>query len=35
MENYKDYYIPLDKQRKKLNNQFFSGEALYNAIKEG
>ena len=34
MENYKDYYIPLDKQRKKLNNQFFSGAALYDAIKE-
>ena len=35
MENYKDYYIPLDKQRKKLNTQFFSGDALYKEIKNG
>ena len=33
MENYDDYLVSLDKQRKKLNKDFFSGEALYDAIK--
>jgi glycosyltransferase involved in cell wall biosynthesis len=35
MENYDDYLVSLDKQRTKLNKQFFSGKALYDAIKEG
>ena len=32
MENYDDYLVSLDKQRTKLNKQFFSGEALYDTI---
>jgi glycosyltransferase involved in cell wall biosynthesis len=32
MENYKDYTIPMDKQRKKLSRQFFSGQELYRTI---
>jgi len=35
MENYNDYLVSLDKQRTKLNKEFFSGTALYDAIKEG
>ena len=35
MENYDDYLVSLDKQRTKLNKEFFSGAALYDAIKEG
>jgi len=35
MENYKDYLIPMDKQRKKLSRQFFSGEELYRRISNG
>ena len=34
MENYDDYLVSLEKQRKKLNKEFFSGAALYDAIKE-
>ena len=33
MENYDDYLVSLDKQRTKLNKEFFSGAALYDAIK--
>jgi len=33
MENYNDYLVSLDKQRTKLNKDFFSGAALYDAIK--
>jgi len=33
MENYDDYLVSLDKQRTKLNKNFFSGAALYDAIK--
>ena len=33
MENYDDYLVSLDKQRTKLNKDFFSGAALYDAIK--
>ena len=33
MENYEDYRVSLDKQRTKLNKNFFSGAALYGAIK--
>ena len=33
MENYDDYLVSLEKQRTKLNKNFFSGEALYDAIK--
>jgi len=33
MENYNDYLVSLDKQRTKLNKEFFSGAALYDAIK--
>ena len=33
MENYDDYMVSLDKQRTKLNKDFFSGAALYDAIK--
>ena len=33
MENYDDYLVSLEKQRTKLNKEFFSGEALYDAIK--
>ena len=32
MENYDDYLVSLDKQRTKLNKQFFSGAALYDTI---
>ena len=35
MENYDDYLVSLDKQRTKLNKEFFSGAALYDAIKKG
>jgi len=35
MENYDDYLVSLDKQRTRLNKEFFSGAALYDAIKEG
>ena len=35
MENYNDYLVSLDKQRTKLNKDFFSGKALYEAIKNG
>jgi len=35
MENYDDYLVSLDKQRTVLNKNFFSGAALYDAIKEG
>jgi len=35
MENYDDYLVSLDKQRTILNKNFFSGAALYDAIKEG
>ena len=35
MENYKDYLIPMDKQRQKLSRQFFGGEALYRTIANG
>jgi len=34
MENYDDYLVSLEKQRSKLNKDFFSGKALYGAIKE-
>jgi len=34
MENYDDYLVSLDKQRTVLNKHFFSGAALYDAIKE-
>ena len=33
MENYDDYLVSLDKQRTKLNKEFFSGAALYDAVK--
>jgi len=33
MENYEDFLVALDKQRTKLNKEFFSGAALYDAIK--
>ena len=33
MENYSDYLVSLQKQRSKLNKEFFSGAALYDAIK--
>jgi glycosyltransferase involved in cell wall biosynthesis len=35
MENYNDYLVSLEKQRKILNKDFFSGEAIYNRIKHG
>jgi len=35
MENYDDYLVSLDKQRTKLNKEFFSGTALYEAIADG
>ena len=35
MENYDDYMVSLDKQRTKLNKDFFSGAALYEAIADG
>ena len=34
MENYDDLQVSLEKQRTKLNKEFFSGSALYDAIKE-
>jgi len=34
MENYDDYLVSLDKQRTRLNKEFFSGKALYDAVKE-
>ena len=34
MENYKDYLVSLQKQSTALNKNFFSGAALYDAIKE-
>ena len=33
MNHYDDFLVSLDKQRTKLNKEFFSGEALYDAIK--
>ena len=33
MNNYNDYLVSLEKQRNKLNKDFFSGAALYDAIK--
>jgi len=33
MENYEDFLVALDKQRTKLNKEFFSGAALYDTIK--
>jgi hypothetical protein len=35
MEHYDDFQVSLEKQRTKLNKEFFSGVALYDAIKEG
>ena len=35
MENYNDLQVSLEKQRTKLNKEFFSGAALYEAIKQG
>jgi hypothetical protein len=35
MEHYDDFLVSLDKQRTKLNKEFFSGAALYDAVKEG
>ena len=35
MENYEDFLVMLEKQRVKLNKEFFSGAALYEAIKHG
>lgn len=35
VENYNDYLVSLDKQRTKLNKEFFSGQALYEAIADG
>lgn len=35
IENYNDYLVSLDKQVSKLNKDFFSGSALYEAIKNG
>jgi uncharacterized membrane-anchored protein YhcB (DUF1043 family) len=32
MENYEDLLVSLDKQRTKLNKDFFSGAELYKAI---
>ena len=32
MENYEDFLVSLDKQRTKLNKEFFSGKELYKAI---
>jgi len=34
MENYKNFLIPLDKQRVKLQTDYFSGNALYEQIKK-
>jgi glycosyltransferase involved in cell wall biosynthesis len=33
IENYNNFIIPMDKQRKKLSKQFFSGQELYKVIK--
>jgi len=33
MENYEDFLVALDKQRTKLNKEFFSGAVLYDTIK--
>jgi len=33
MEHYDDFQVSLNKQRTKLNKEFFSGEVLYDAIK--
>ena len=33
MENYNDYLVSLEKQRTKLNKEFFSGAALYDTIR--
>ena len=33
MEHYDDFLVALDKQRTKLNKEFFSGKALYDTIK--
>jgi hypothetical protein len=33
MEHYDDFQVSLEKQRTKLNKQFFSGVALYDAVK--
>jgi glycosyltransferase involved in cell wall biosynthesis len=33
MENYSTYLVALDKQRTKLNKEFFSGKALYDTVK--
>lgn len=35
METYDDYLVSLEKQRTKLNKEFFSGAALYEAIANG
>ena len=35
MENYNDLQVSLEKQRTKLNKEFFSGAALYEAIADG
>jgi glycosyltransferase involved in cell wall biosynthesis len=35
MENYSDYLVSLEKQRKSLNKDFFSGNSLYERIKDG
>ena len=35
MENYDDLQVSLEKQRTKLNKEFFSGAALYEAIADG
>jgi len=34
MENYNDLQVSLEKQRTKLNKEFFSGEALYESINQ-
>jgi hypothetical protein len=34
MENYEDLLVSLDKQRTKLNKEFFSGKELYKAIQD-
>jgi hypothetical protein len=34
MEHYDDFQVALEKQRTKLNKEFFSGAALYDAVKE-
>lgn len=35
MENYDDYLVSLEKQRTKLNKEYFSGSALYEEIANG